>query len=61
MYLFAGLVVLSEKVIKDGAVLLVYPLHLVDVLRHLLRTSQSVRPQEQRRHGISPIPRSMAD
>jgi hypothetical protein len=28
-------VVLPEKMVKDGAVLLVYALHLVDVLSHL--------------------------
>jgi hypothetical protein len=33
--LFAGLVVLPEEMVKDGAVLLVYALHLVDVLSHL--------------------------
>ena len=33
--LFAGLVVLPEEMVKDGAVLLVYALHLVNVLSHL--------------------------
>jgi hypothetical protein len=34
-------VVLPEEMVKDGAVLLVYALHLVDVLSHLTPTTAS--------------------
>ena len=40
--LLAGLLVLPEEVVKDGAVLFVDPLHLVDVLGHLLHALEGV-------------------
>ena len=36
IYLFTSLLMLSEQVIEDSTILLVNPLHLVDVLGHLL-------------------------
>ena len=33
---------LPEKVVKDSTVLLVYPLHLVDVLGHLLHADEGL-------------------
>ncbi len=41
-YLLAGLLMLPEQVIEDGAVLLVDSLHLVDVLGHLLHGDEGV-------------------
>ena len=42
IYLFARLLMLPEQVIKDSTVLLVDPLHLIDVLRHLLHSNQGL-------------------
>ena len=42
IYLFASLLMLSEQMIEDSTVLLVNPLHLVDVLSHLLHPNQSL-------------------
>ena len=41
-HLFARLLVLSEQMVEDSTILLVDPLHLVDVLRHLLHPNQSL-------------------
>ena len=39
-HLFARLLVLSEQMVEDSTILLVDPLHLVDVLGHLLHANQ---------------------
>ena len=41
-YRLECLLVLPEEVVKDGPVLLVYPLHLVDVLGHPLHSEEGV-------------------
>jgi hypothetical protein len=41
-HLFACFLVLAEEVIEDGPVLLVDPLHLVDVLGHALHPDQGL-------------------
>ena len=42
IYLFARLLMLPEQVVEDSTVLLVNPLHLVDVLSHLLHSNQGL-------------------
>ena len=42
IYLFTGLLMLSEQVIEDSTIFLVDPLHLIDVLCNLLHPNQSL-------------------
>ena len=42
IYLFASLLMLPEQMVEDSTILLVNPLHLVDVLGHLLHPNQSL-------------------
>ena len=50
---FECFLVLPEQVVKDGPVLFVYPLHLVDVFRHSLHPEEGV---DEGLVGLAPAP-----
>ena len=41
-YLLTGFLMLPEQVIKNSTILLVYPLHFIDVLGNLFHPNQSL-------------------